>query len=186
MNARRALINAAVATVVTIALPAIAQPTSWPDKPVRIVVPFSAGGASDALTRVLAQKLQEKFGQSFIVDNRTGAGGNIGMEAVKNAPPDGYTISSATVGTLSINQFLFAKMGYDPAHDYAYVSTIWENCNVFVVAAQHPAKTVQEFIAWARQQPKGADQEHAAERPTLVGAKRRCRDQAAGGHAHRR
>src|SRR4029434_5337325 len=72
-------------------------------------------------------------------------------------PPDGYTIASATVGTLSINQFLFAKMGYDPVRDFAYVSTIRENCNAFVVAANHPAKTVQEFIAWARAQPKGVN-----------------------------
>jgi tripartite-type tricarboxylate transporter receptor subunit TctC len=156
MNMSRTLVHAMFATAVALALPAVAQ-TNWPEHPVKIVLPFSAGGAADALTRVLAQKLQEKYGQPFVVDNRTGAGGNIGMEAVKNAPPDGYTIASATVGTLSINQFLFNKMGYDPVRDFAYVTMIWENCNVFVVAAQHPAKTVQEFIAWARQQPKGVN-----------------------------
>ena len=128
---------------------------AWPEAPVRIVVPFSAGGASDVLTRALAEKLQARLGQNFIVDNRTGAGGNIGMEAVKTAPADGYTIASATIGTLSINQFLFAKMNYDPAVDFVYVSKIWENCNVFVVSANHPAKTVQEFLAWAKKQAKG-------------------------------
>jgi tripartite-type tricarboxylate transporter receptor subunit TctC len=77
------------------------------------------------------------------VENRTGAGGNIGMEAVKTAAPDGYTIGSATIGTLTINQFLFSKLPYDPVADYAYVSKHWENCNVFVVPVNHPAKNVQ-------------------------------------------
>ena len=156
MITRRTLVQAAVAGSATHWRSAAqAQSTSWPDAPVKIIVPFTAGGASDVLTRVLAEKLQTRLGQTFIVDNRTGAGGNIGMEAVKNAAADGYTISSATIGTLSINQFLFAKLGYDPVADFAYVTMIWENCNVFVVAPQHPAKTVQEFLAWARKQPKG-------------------------------
>ena len=148
----RAAVAAGAATALQ---PVLAQSTRWPEAPVKIVLPFSAGGASDVLTRILAEKLQARLGQNFVVDNRTGAGGNIGMEAVRGAPPDGYTIASATVGTLSINQFLFSKMGYDPAKDFAYVSMIWENCNVFVVPAAHPAKTVQEFLAWARKKPKG-------------------------------
>ena len=156
MITRRTLVQAAVAGSATHWLSAAhAQSTNWPEQAVKIIVPFTAGGASDVLTRVLAEKLQTRLGQTFIVDNRTGAGGNIGMEAVKNAAADGYTISSATIGTLSINQFLFAKLGYDPVADFAYVTMIWENCNVFVVAPQHPAKTVQEFLAWARKQPKG-------------------------------
>ena len=156
MISRRGAIHTAVAAGIAMVLPPVdAQTAAWPTAPVRIVVPFSAGGASDVLTRVLAEKLTGKLGQNFIVDNRTGAGGNIGMDSVRGAPADGYTIASATVGTLSINQFLFSKMAYDPAHDFEYVSMIWENCNVFVVAAQHPAKTVQEFLAWARKQPKG-------------------------------
>ena len=162
MISRRTLLQAGIAGIAGIAgggglwLPAAhAQSTNWPEMPVKIIVPFTAGGASDILTRVLAEKLQSRLGQNFVVDNRTGAGGNIGMEAVKNAAADGYTISSATIGTLSINQFLFSKLGYDPVNDFAYVTTIWENCNVFVVAPQHPAKTVQEFLAWARKQPKG-------------------------------
>ena len=157
MNALRAMMRTAVAAAAVISLSAAAQTTRWPEQTVKIIVPFTAGGAADLLTRVLAQKLQEKMGQAFIVDNRTGAGGNIGMEAVKAAAPDGYTIASATIGTLTINQFLFSRLGYDPVKDFAYVTTIWENCNAFVVAAQHPAKSVQEFIAWAKQQPKGAN-----------------------------
>ncbi len=156
MISRRNLISSGAATAAALAWPAArAQTTNWPEATVKIIVPFTAGGASDVLTRVLAEKLQARLGQNFVVDNRTGAGGNIGMEAVKGAPADGYTIASATIGTLSINQFLFTKMGYDPARDFEYVSMIWQNCNVFVVAPQHPAKSVQEFLAWARKQPKG-------------------------------
>lgn len=156
MISRRVLIQAAaVASTGSMFQLASAQSTNWPEAPVRIVVPFSAGGASDALTRILAEKLQSKLGQNFIVENRTGAGGNIGMEAVRVAPADGYMMASATIGTLSINQFLFSKLTYDPVRDFAYVSMIWENCNVLVVAANHPAKTVAEFLAWARKQPHG-------------------------------
>lgn len=156
MISRRSLIQIAVAASTAIALQAAtAQPTNWPEAPVRVVVPFSAGGASDLLTRILADQLQGKLGQNFIVENRTGAGGNIGMVAVRIALPDGYTIASATIGTLSINQFLYSKLGYEPAQDFAYVSMIWENCNVFVVSAKHPAKTLAEFLDWARKQPSG-------------------------------
>ena len=156
MMTRRSLIQTAVSSTAIAAFPtAFAQTTHWPEAPVKIIVPFSAGGASDVLTRALAEKLQGRLGQNFVVDNRTGAGGNIGMQAVRGAPADGYTIASATIGTLSINQFLFANLGYDPVRDFEYVSMIWQNCNVFVVAPQHTAKTVQEFLVWARKQPKG-------------------------------
>ena len=156
MTHRRTLLKAALAGAGTAALPrAFAQADDWPKQTVRIIVPFSAGGASDVLTRLIAERLQGKFGQQFVVENRTGAGGNIGMEAVQKAAPDGYTIASATIGTLSINEFLFAKMPYDAAKDFAYVSTIWENTNVMVVNAGHPAKNLQEFLAWAKAQPQG-------------------------------
>ena len=156
MISRRQLIQGAAAVGAGLAFDgANAQSGAWPDAPVRIVLPFTAGGASDVLTRILAERLRAKLNQNFIVDNRTGAGGNIGMDAVRSALPDGYTVASATIGTLSINQFLFAKLSFDPVNDFAYVSKIWENCNVFVVAPSHPANTVQEFLTWARKQPKG-------------------------------
>ncbi len=156
MIKRRSFVQAAaLSAFAPAASPALAQPSNWPEAPVKIIVPFTAGGASDLLTRMLAEKLQGRLGQNFVVDNRTGAGGNIGMQAVRGAPADGYTIASATIGTLSINQHLFSNLGYDPVKDFAYVSMIWENCNVFVVAANHPAKNVREFLEWARKQPKG-------------------------------
>ncbi len=153
---RRQLLQASLAATAPLSLSRLqAQEVNWPSAPVKVIVPFTAGGASDVLTRRLAERMQARLGQSWTVENRTGAGGNIGMEAVKNAPPDGHTICSATIGTLSINQFLFSKMPYDPVADYAYVSTIWENCNVFVVPVSNPARSVQEFLEWARRKPQG-------------------------------
>lgn len=127
----------------------------WPDRPVHIVVQFPAGGASDVLTRMLGERLQAQFNQSFVIENRTGAGGNIGMAAAMSAPADGYTIASATIGTLSINQFLYSRLGYDPMKDSGYASTFWENCNVVVVSSEHPAHTLQEFRTWALARPQG-------------------------------
>jgi tripartite-type tricarboxylate transporter receptor subunit TctC len=170
---RRTILQSAAFTTLAPSLWQGAQAQgSWPHSPVKIIVPFTAGGAADILTRKLAEKLQARLGQSWTVDNRTGAGGNIGMEAVKNAPADGYTVGSATIGTLSINMFLFAKLPYDPVADYVYVSKIWENCNVFVVAPDHPARTVQEFIAWARKRPQGVNYGSAGvgTTPHLAGA----------------
>jgi tripartite-type tricarboxylate transporter receptor subunit TctC len=155
MISRRQLIQSAVATGAALALPIGHAQTNWPTGPVKIIVPFTAGGASDLLTRLVAERLTSKLGQNFVVDNRTGAGGNIGMDAVRSALPDGNTIASATIGTLAINQFLFSKMNYDPARDFDYSSMIWENCNVLVVSPKHPAKTAQEFLVWAKKQPQG-------------------------------
>ena len=152
---RREFLQSGVALTAGLATESGFSQTAWPEKPVRIINGFGAGGASDVLTRLLAERLQARFGQTFIVENRTGAGGNISMEAVATAPPDGYTISSATIGTLTINQYLFAKLNYDPVKDFAYVSTFWENCNVFAVSKEHPAKTLQEWLAWARKKPDG-------------------------------
>jgi tripartite-type tricarboxylate transporter receptor subunit TctC len=153
---RRSLIKAGVGAAVPFMLSgARAQEANYPSAPVKIIVPFTAGGAADLLTRRLAERLQVRLGQTWTVENRTGAGGNIGMEAVKNANPDGLTICSATIGTLSINQFLFSKMPYDPVADYAYVSTIWENCNVFVVPLSNPARNVAEFLEWGRRKQQG-------------------------------
>ena len=156
----RFLLKATVvaASAIAIAATAYAQATSWPgSSTIKVVVPFTAGGASDVLTRALSERLQAKLGGNWVIDNKTGAGGNIGMEAVKVAPPDGLTISSATIGTLSINQFLFARLGYDPVKDFEYVSKIWENCNALVVAPRNPAHNVKEFLEWAKKQPKGVN-----------------------------
>lgn len=157
MISRRTLLGSTLAaTGLAVARTVLGQSTAWPERPVRIIVPFPAGGAADVLTRIVAEQLQVRLGQPFIVENRTGAAGNIGMEAGGKAAPDGYTVTSATIGTLSINQFLFAKLPYDPERDFAYAALFWMNCNVVVVPAQHnPAKTLPEFLAWARARPQG-------------------------------
>jgi tripartite-type tricarboxylate transporter receptor subunit TctC len=140
-------------------LPAIAaaqQATSWPDRPVRVIVPWPPGGSTDVLARILSEQLTQRLGQQFIIENRPGAGGNIGMEAIAKAAPDGYTMGPATIANLSIAQFLYTRMPFNPETDLTVVSMHWELPNVCVVSAQHnPARTMQEFIAWARQQRNG-------------------------------
>ncbi len=125
--------------------------SAWPDHPVRIIVPYPAGGSTDVLARILAESLKEKLGQPFIIENRPGAGGNTGIAGVTGSPPDGYTIGAATVGHFAINQFLYDKMPFDPEKDFIPVTMTWDLPNVFAVASQHvPAKTLAEFTAWAK------------------------------------
>jgi tripartite-type tricarboxylate transporter receptor subunit TctC len=130
--------------------------SNWPDHPVRIIVPYPAGGSTDVLFRIIAERLKDKLGQSFVVENKPGASGNIGIDQVAKGPADGYTIAGATVGHFSINQFLIAKMPYDAEKDLVSPSLMYELPNVAVVAAKHvPAKTLAEFVAWAKAQPNG-------------------------------
>jgi tripartite-type tricarboxylate transporter receptor subunit TctC len=140
------------------ALPAQAQAQDaavWPDRVVRIIVPYPAGGSTDVLARFLAEALKDKFGQPFVIENRPGAGGNTGIAAVTGSAPDGYTIGAATVGHFSINQFLYDNMPYDPERDFVPVTLTWDLPNVFVVASEYvPAKTLAEFVAWAKSQGK--------------------------------
>ena len=151
---RQLLLGGAGAAAILLSTGARAQ-TTWPDRPVRIIAPFPAGGAVDVLVRILAEQLQNKLGQSFVVENRSGAGGNIGIATVAASPPDGATIGAATVGQFSINQYLYERMPFDADRDIVPVTLTWEYPNVFVVAADHvPAKTLPEFIAWAKERGK--------------------------------
>jgi tripartite-type tricarboxylate transporter receptor subunit TctC len=128
----------------------------WPSaRPVHVIVPYPPGGSTDVLTRILGEKLRDTFNQSFVVENRAGAGGNIGIAAVASSTPDGYTMGAATIGHFAINQYLYAKMPFDAEKDLIPASMTWELPNVFVVAADHvPAKTVAEFVTWAKQKGK--------------------------------
>jgi len=153
---RRTLMQGAAATAALGLAPALAQNANWPDRTVRLIVPYPAGGSTDVLFRIIAERLKDKLGQSFVVENKPGASGNIGIDAVAKGAPDGYTIGGATVGHFSINQFLIAKMPYDAEKDLVAPSLVYELPNVAVVAAQHvPAKTLAEFIAWAKAKPDG-------------------------------
>jgi len=157
MIARRTLLGTALAAplVVPLAAPALAQP-AWPSRPVRVIVPWPPGGSTDVLARFLAEQMSQRLGQPFVIENRAGAGGNIGADAIAKSAPDGYTMGPVTVGGWSINQFLYARLPYDPERDILPISMHWELPNVLVVSAAHvPATTVQEFIAWARARPGG-------------------------------
>src|SRR5688572_14120763 len=125
---------------------------AYPAKAVRIVVPFPAGGTSDILARTIGQKLADETKQQFIVDNRPGAGANIGAEIVAKAPPDGYTLLLAsTIHT--INPSLYPKLAYDPVRDFAPVALIAATSQILAVHNSVPVKTVKEFIAYAKKRP---------------------------------
>ena len=126
---------------------------AYPVKPIRLVVPFPPGGATDIHARAVAQKLTDAWGQSVIVDNRPGAGGNIGSELVAKAAPDGYTLEMGTVGTHAINASLYSKMPYDHVRDFAPVILVAGVPNVLVVNPGLPVNSVQELIAYAKANP---------------------------------
>ena len=143
------------------ALGLVATPTQaqdkWPSKPVRIVVPFAPGGTTDLLARAIAPELSKVFGQTFIVDNKPGAGGNIGADIVAKSPGDGYTLLMGTVGTHGINKSLYASMAFDPQKDFAPITLVAGVPNVMVMNAERAAKlgiaTVPEFIRYAKSHP---------------------------------
>ena len=129
----------------------------WPTRPVRIVVPFAPGGTTDILARALAPELGKAFGQSFVVENKSGAGGNLGADLVAKSPPDGYTLLMGTVGTQSINPALYPKMPYDAAKDFAPISLVAGVPNVLVVnpgnAKTYGITDVRSLIAYAKAHP---------------------------------
>ncbi|KRC72984.1 LacI family transcriptional regulator [Achromobacter sp. Root83] len=125
----------------------------YPDRPLRLVVPFPAGGATDLMARALAQGLGDKLGQSVVVENRGGAGGAIGAEAVATAAPDGYTLLYSTMGVLTINPSLYAKLRYDPQKSFAPVSLTNLTSNLLVVNPDLKAGSVSELADLARQRP---------------------------------
>lgn len=158
MIARRHLLGAGLAlpAVGTAAAQTPGASTDWPNRPVRVIVPFPPAGSTDVMTRIYAEQLQAKLGQNFVIENRPGAGGNIGMDAIAKSAPDGYTLGMATIGQFSINQFLYSRMPWDIDRDFAAVALTYELPNVFVVSRQHcPARSLGEFIEWARARPQG-------------------------------
>lgn len=130
-----------------------AHAQGWPTKPLRIVVPFAPGGSTDIVARILADKLAAPLGQSVVVDNRAGAAGNIGAEAVAKAAPDGYTLLMATTGVMAINNALYKAMTYDASKDLEPVSFTTSITNVLTVPPDVPAKSVVELVALAKAQP---------------------------------
>lgn len=131
--------------------------TAWPARPVKIVVPFAPGGTTDILARAVAPELSKAFGQQFVVENRAGAGGNLGAEAVAKSAGDGYTLLMGTVGTHGINRALYSKLPYDPFKDFVPVTLVAGVPNVMVVnadkAAANKINTVKDFIQYAKANP---------------------------------
>lgn len=153
---RMAMAAVAAAAAALLAGPAAAQ-GAWPSKPVRIVVPFAPGGTTDILARAIAPELSRAFGQQFVVENRAGAGGNIGADVVAKAPNDGYTLLMGTVGTQSINKWLYARMPFDPQKDFVPITLVAGVPNVMVVntekAAARNIRTVEDFVKYAKANP---------------------------------
>jgi tripartite-type tricarboxylate transporter receptor subunit TctC len=148
---RRTLVAIAFATAALSS--AVQAQESWPQRQVNIIVPFTAGGTTDMFGRILAQKLQEKYGTPFVVENRAGAGGNIGAAAVAKAPKDGSTLLVGTVSTHAINPFIYKSTGFDAEKDFQPISLIARLPNLLVVNPKVPAKTVAEVVEYVKKNP---------------------------------
>ncbi|ALD90257.1 tripartite tricarboxylate transporter substrate binding protein [Cupriavidus gilardii] len=152
--ARRALL-AAMAVLCGAAVPAMSAiaAEAFPSRPIRLIVPFTPGGTTDILARLVAQKAGETLGQPMVVENRPGAGGNIGAEAAARSAADGYTLVMGTLGTQVTNQFIYPRMPYDSAKDFAPVTLVANSPNVLLVNSTLPANSIGELIALARREP---------------------------------
>ena len=151
---RRSLIAGAVA--VPLAAPMLARhgwaQSTYPNKQIRMVVPFAPAGTTDLLGRIAAAHLQEVWGQTVVVDNKSGAGGNVGAEIVAKSPADGYTLLLGTVGTAVTNQFLYKNMPYDSVKSFAPVALFGEVANVLAVHPDVPVKTAKEYVEYCKKQ----------------------------------
>jgi tripartite-type tricarboxylate transporter receptor subunit TctC len=142
-----------LALAAALALPLAAQAQAWPSKPIRLVVPFAPGGTSTIVARAVAGEMEKGLGQPIVIDNRPGGGGNVAMQEVARAEPDGYTLIIGHIGTLAVNPFMFEKLPFDTNRDFAAVSLLAKVPNIFVVHASVPAKDLREFVALAKKEP---------------------------------
>ena len=145
--------RAACALLASAAFVGAACAQAWPAKPVRVVVAFTAGGTTDILARSIGQQLSEKLKQPFVIDNKPGAGGNLGTELVVRSAPDGYTLMVNSVGPIAVNPTLYPKLPYNPLTELVPVVLIADVPNVLVLHSSVPAKTFDEFLAYARANP---------------------------------
>ena len=144
---------ASIATAILLAASGLALAETYPAKPIHFIVPYPAGGPLDTVARLLGQKVSESVREPVIVENRPGAGGNIGADQVAKSAPDGYTILMGAVATHAINPTLYAKIPYDPVRDFAPVTQVASTPNVLVVNPSLPVANVKEFIAYAKAHP---------------------------------
>ncbi|MEP7330037.1 MAG: tripartite tricarboxylate transporter substrate binding protein [Betaproteobacteria bacterium] len=151
MKTLKRLLHAGCIALMLAANGATAQ--AWPNKPIRLVAPFPPGSSIDIIARLLAQPMGESLGVPVVVENKTGAGGNIGVDAVVKSPKDGYTIGIGARGPLAINGYLVDNLSYDPVKDIAPIALFGSSAIVLWVSADYPAKTMQEFVAIAKAKP---------------------------------
>jgi tripartite-type tricarboxylate transporter receptor subunit TctC len=144
---------AASLSALAMALPAWSQTQAYPQKPVKVVVAFTAGGTTDILARTVTQQLSEKLKQPFVIDNKPGAGGNLGTELVVRSAPDGYTLIVNSVGPIAVNPTLYGKLPYNPLTDLVPIVQIADVPNVLVIHPSVPANTMEELIAYAKANP---------------------------------
>ncbi|WP_089952377.1 tripartite tricarboxylate transporter substrate binding protein [Limnohabitans sp. 2KL-3] len=150
---KKTLVTTAVLAAAWLSGPVAAQTTDFPNKPVRIVVPFPPGGATDITARVVAEKLSTKWGQPVVIDNKAGAGGNVGSDLVAKSAPDGYNIVLGVTGSHSINISLYKKMPYHPLNDFEPLTQATIYPNAIVVNPQVPANNLSELIALLKKEP---------------------------------
>jgi len=151
---RRALALASSALAAPMVAAGVARAnTDWPNRPVKYIVVFPAGGPTDTLSRIVCQQLSEMTGQQFIIENKAGSGGNVGTDAIAKAPPDGYTIGLYTIASQAIAPTLYAKLPFDPAKDFTGLAMLWSVPNLLMTRLDLPVKTVPELIALARDNP---------------------------------
>ncbi len=136
------------------AAPHLAHAQAWPAKPVKIVVPFVAGGATDVVARLLGQKLTDAWGQTIVIENRAGAGGNIGADAVAKSTPDGYTLFMTSGSIVTANQHLYKALPYDAARDLVPITEVATGPQVIVVSPDLPVRDLRELIAYAKANPR--------------------------------
>jgi tripartite-type tricarboxylate transporter receptor subunit TctC len=151
---RRALVAAGGALAAPFVASGIARAADdWPNKPVRYIVVFPAGGPTDTLSRIVCHELSEMTGQQFIIENKAGSGGNVGAEAIARSAPDGYTIGLYTIAAHAIAPMLYAKLPFDAGKDFTGIAMLWSVPNLLMVRLELPAKTVPELIALAKANP---------------------------------
>ena len=148
---RRALMGAALALSLA-PLPSLAQ-DNWPTRPIRVIVPFAAGGTTDLIGRLVGGEMSRRLGQPLVIDNRAGAGGNIGADACAKAAPDGYTICMGTISSHAINPSIYPKIPFDNLRDFAPLALLGSQPNMLVVANNIPARNVQELVALMKARP---------------------------------
>jgi len=146
-------IRALIALALVFCLPAIATAQTYPAKPIRLIVPFPPGGGNDVIARAMAQKLGERYGQQVIVDNRAGANGIVGLQALMQSAPDGYTLGVGAAGPMAVNPTLYEKLPYDPIRDFSAITNMVNFPLLLVAHPSLPAKTTRELIALAKAKP---------------------------------